>query len=115
MMQEIYTLALQVFGSILGGFIGIYIAKKLLFSPDNIAETIEIALEYVTKTEDGQKKAFLLGGLIGNGLKTAIGINTRGGGKFKFEDFLIQMGMQWAGKALTGQQQPQQTQTPWET
>ena len=67
---------------------------------DIITNSIENVIRDATEDVELQKKIYQLGGLIGNGVKSGIGIQTRGG-KFKIEDLL--MGL--ASKFLGGSQE----------
>ena len=63
--------------------IGLYVVTKrainLLFSEENIQNVADSVLEYVTNTEEGQKKLYTIGALIGSGVKQGIGIQKQGG------------------------------------
>lgn len=38
-------------------------------------------MDYMVNTEEGQKKLYMMGGLIGNGLKQGMGLQKTGGSK----------------------------------
>ena len=103
--------------ALLGGLFSIWVAKKIMFSSDNIIEMADVVLEYALKTDEGQKRIYLLGALLGNGIKQGIGITGKTG-KFKLEDILVQAGAHLLSKAFGGSEgQPSQQESsklPWE-
>jgi len=73
----------------LSGLVSIYLAKKLWIKPDFVLEISDVLLDEITNNPELQKKLYLLGAILGNGIKSGIGINAKGG-KFKFEDLIGQ-------------------------
>lgn len=81
-----------VVGCIIGslcGIIGTYAILKKHFKPLEITEDL---IDFIVSDVEMQKKVFLLGAILGNGIKSGIGLNPRKG-KFRFED-LIGMALQ---------------------
>lgn len=54
-------------------------ALNRLIAPETIQNIVDSLLEYLTKTEEGQKNLLMIGGLIGNGVKTGVGIQRQSG------------------------------------
>jgi len=59
----------------------------LRFGGDKLLEYSDIILDGITQDTEMQKKVYLLGVLLGNGIKTGIGLKG-GSGKFKMTDLL---------------------------
>lgn len=76
-----------------------WLAKSNKIS-DIITISIENVIRDVSEDVELQKKLYQLGGIMGNGVKSGLGLQTRGG-KFKIEDLL--MGL--ASKFLGGNQE----------
>jgi len=57
------------------------------FGGDKILEYCDIVLDGVTQDTEMQKKVYLMGVLIGNGIKSGAGF-AGGKGKFKFQDLI---------------------------
>lgn len=70
-----------------------YIKKSLFF--EGILENIILDL---STDEELQKSLYYIGGMIGNGAKTGMGLQPTRGGKFKLTDFLLEM----AGEYMKG-------------
>jgi hypothetical protein len=102
---------------LLGSLTALWVANKYMFSDEKIMKTGDIMLEYLSSTEEGQKKLYMVGGFIGNGIKAGFGIG-KVGGKRKLEDIIVEMGAQWFGKQFLGDkggENPQQSsKLPWE-
>lgn len=88
----------------IGGLMTYTIIKKTV-NINYILEVSDVLLDELTQNTEMQKKMYLLGVLLGNGIKTGIGL-TKGRGKFKMED-LIGMGMEY----FFNRNKPQQTPT----
>jgi len=81
------------------------IAKKMTSSDRILGITYDV-LDEVTDNVEFQKKVYSVGLLVGNGIKTGVGL-TKGRGKFKMDD-LIGMGMEYFfGRGKQGQPQTQ--------
>lgn len=95
----------------LSGSIGAYVIAKRFVSPDKIVEFIDVGLEAVTNDTELQKKVYVMGVILGNGIKTGIGLK---GGKTNLKD-VIGMGIaQFISRAFGGQPQQAQTEQPME-
>ena len=81
-MWEIIIMAL---GSICSPIATYIIAKKIM--KDTKDDIIDEVFDII-QTEDGQKFLYSVGALIGNGIKTGVGISGKGG-KFKLQDVLM--------------------------
>lgn len=82
--------------SALGGLIGsltIFFLAKRAFSHEKILDisqkVIDETLDRMVNVPELQKRVYMLGVLVGNGVKSGIGIGTKRG-KFKFEDLLAE-------------------------
>jgi len=74
---------------------------------EHLTEKVEDIIDGLLNNEATQKKLFMLGGLIGQGIKTGIGISSGTSGKFKLQDVIGQI----VSKYLLGQQpQPETSQ-----
>lgn len=86
----IESIALSILASLLGGLITYTIIKKA-FGTNYILEISYELIDEVTSNTEFQKKLYLVGVLVGNGIKAGIGL-PKGKGKFKMED-LVGMGL----------------------
>lgn len=95
------------------GILGTLIVIKLQFGNDRILEYVDVVLDGVTQDTEIQKKLYLVGVLVGNGIKSGVGL-TKGRGKFGMED-LVGMGLQhffgWGKESGQTPQQPSTTKT----
>jgi len=76
-----------VVGGIIGALTGVlctYVIMKKMFKPLEIAEDL---MDFIISDTEMQKKIYLLGALLGNGIKSGIGLNPKRG-KFRFEDLI---------------------------
>lgn len=64
-----------------------YVIIKKTVSINYILEISDVLLDEFTQNTDMQKKVYLLGVLLGNGIKQGTGLS-KGKGKFKLEDLL---------------------------
>jgi len=71
---------------------------------DMITNSIENVIRDVSEDVELQKKLYQLGGLLGNGVKSGIGLQTRGG-KFKLDDLAMSLAAKFLG---LGENQDQQ-------
>ena len=76
----------------IGGLMTYVIIRKTV-NINYILEISDVLLDELTQNTEMQKKVYLLGILLGNGIKTGIGL-TKGKGKFKMDD-LIGMGLEY--------------------
>lgn len=87
MLQNILISAITV---LIGGFTTYVIIRKTI-NINYILEISDILLDEIATNTEMQKKIYVLGVILGNGIKQGIGI-TKGKGKFKLDD-LIGMGI----------------------
>lgn len=80
MIEQILTVVI----SILCGGLVTYVIIKSMVKPEEIVEDI---MNFIVQDAEMQKKVFVLGAILGNGIKSGVGLNPRGG-KFKFEDLI---------------------------
>ena len=91
--------------------IGTMLYVNRMMDSEHLLEKVEDIVTGLLNDQENQKKLFALGGLIGQGIKTGVGINPATSGKFKLQDLITQI----IGRYLTlGQQQhePQISQAP---
>jgi len=114
-MLEVFIGGIVAF---LMGIGGAYIAFKTMLKTDKI---LDISEDIVSNTLNNmltdvemQKQVYSMGILLGNGLKTGLGLK-QGRGKFKMDD-LIGLGAQWFFNKMGGPTQnpqtPQQSNDP---
>jgi len=112
-MYEFSILGLLALG-LLGIGIGVYRAyasiKKTL-SDDRMIEIADLFLTELTENVEWQKRTYVIGGLLGQGIKKGIGIG-KTGGKFKMEDMMSQIVGTFIQKAFGGAEQQQQSSSP---
>lgn len=112
--------------AVLGGFFSIWVAKKLMFSRENIMETVDTVLDYAINTVEGQSKVKAVMERLSEGFfrGTPLGKGSSGR-KMNFEDmlkeFILKMGLGYAQKqgwlpsgSEQQQNQQQQSKPPWE-
>ena len=80
------TIAISVFTLGLGSLITYVIAKRLT-NIDRILNISDVLLDEITQNTEMQKKVYILGVLLGNGIKQGIGL-PKGKGKFKMDDLI---------------------------
>lgn len=102
-----------IFGSgaigVLGGAIGAYAIAKKYFSHDKILDLLDEILTNITQDEKMMQKVYLLGGVLGQGVQSGLGLK-QSSGKFKWQDLIGNLIGRYAGKYIGGlEQQPQQT------
>jgi len=86
--------------------LGTYIMGKRLMK--NAIDEVEDLIFSIPQSEDGAKLLFSIGGLVGNGIKSGVGLNPRGG-KFKWQDLLTGIAANWLENSGLI---PQQAQSP---
>lgn len=90
--------------------IGLLLVRKLQNmipeTVENFKEDAKTELEKWLNSEQGQKALYFIGGLIGNGAATGLGMGKKGG-KFKFEDIIgeLAVGFLRGNLPVTGQSQ----------
>jgi hypothetical protein len=85
MLEQI---AYLVIGAIMSAFTTIVIIK-LTVNSNKIIEISQDFLDEIAVNTELQRKIYILGVLLGNGIRSGIGIGGKGG-KFKFEDVIGQ-------------------------
>jgi hypothetical protein len=83
------------------GFLGAYLALKRYVKPEVILDFSEVLLDEVTQNVEFQKKIYMMGGLLGQGVRQGIGIG-KTGGKFKIEDAIAQIIAGFAQRMIVG-------------
>lgn len=83
MLEAIAVSAVTV---LIGGLMTYVIVKKSV-NPNVILEFSDILLDEIATNTDMQKKVYILGVLLGNGIKSGIGLQ-KGKGKFSMEDLI---------------------------
>lgn len=61
---------------------------------------MENLVKNVVNDEELQKMVYQVGGLIGSGIRGGAGIDLGKGGKFKWQDALVQLGAQYFQKVI---------------
>lgn len=84
----IENLVYGVIGSLIGSLATYVIARKLL-SFDRMMDFFDEATHELTTDVEMQKKLYLVGGILGQGIKSGIGMGTKRG-KFKIEDIIAE-------------------------
>lgn len=97
MIENILTVCI----SVLCGAVATYVIIKKLVNPIDLTEEI---VNFIVSDEEMQKKLVLIGALIGNGIKTGIGLNPKSG-KYKFEDLISQVLASFFLPKITGEAQ----------
>ena len=108
--MEYASICLTGIIGMLSGILGTYVVIKLTLKPDKILEYFDVILNDVMETEDTQKKIYGVGVLLGNGLKTGLGIQKLGG-KMSMKNVIMQ-GIAGFLQSKLGVQQSQQTSIP---
>jgi hypothetical protein len=118
--MEIVDVLVSFFSALLGGIASLWVAKKVMFSRQNIMESVDSVLEYALNTIEGQMKVKAVMEKISEGLIKGSGLGGRGS-KPKLQDVLIQLGLNyaqskgWLGGGSEGpQNQQNQSKKPWE-
>lgn len=88
-----------------GGLMTYVIGKKLT-STNRILDISDVLIDEITQNAEMQKKLYLVGVLIGNGIKAGVGLS-KGRGKFKLEDLIGNAIGQMFFKGGQGQEQQQ--------
>jgi hypothetical protein len=98
-------IAYSAIGALMGAFMTYVVAKRML-NTDKILEIFDEILTEIKDDTEMQKKVFAVGILLGQGIKTGVGLNPKSG-KFKFEDLLTQGAAMFLQQYLNkSQQQP---------
>jgi len=107
------TLVYSLIGALMGGSITYVIAKRMV-NTDKIIEISDELLTEIVSNVEMQKKIYAVGVLLGNGIKQGIGIQTKGG-KFKWEDVLMQGIAAFVQGKLKPQPQGENPLAQWQT
>lgn len=107
----IETLIYSLIGALMGGSITYVIAKRML-NTDKIIEISNELLTEITSDVEMQKKVYIVGAILGNGIKSGVGITGKGG-KFKFEDVIGQALGSILGNIFPQKEPEQQQQQGW--
>lgn len=108
MSEIIYT---AIGGSIgaLSGILGTYIMAKRYFSDDKIMQKIDLVLSEVSSNTELQQKVYILGGIVGKGIRDGVGMDKmipkRKGG---VEGIIYDLIGNFIGNRIQGQEQQQQ-------
>lgn len=108
-MWEYALMALIGFGS---GFFGFYLASRRLVNSDFFMDILDDLFDEAMNNENFQKRIYVIGALLGNGIKQGIGL-TPSRGKMKFQDILTQAIAGMILPKITGAIEG--TKLPWET
>jgi len=113
--MEILDVVIPFLTAILGGLTTLWLAKRIMFSRENVMETVDSVLEYALNTVEGQMKVKAVMEQIGNSLMKTVKIpGLSGMGKNpKLTDILVMVGMGYAQKMgwlPSGVNQPQNQQ-----
>lgn len=114
MTLELIDPAISFITALLGGLMSIWVAKKMLFSKQNIMESVDSVLEYALNTVEGQMKVKAVMQKISEGLLQGSGFTSRGS-KPKLTDILLQLALNYAqshGLLGTGSEAAQNPQLP---
>jgi len=118
--MEIVDVLVSFLSALLGGVTSLWVAKKVMFSRQNIMESVDSVLEYALNTVEGQMKVKAVMEKLAEGLMKGSGLTSRGK-KLSLQDIAIQIGLQyaqskgWLGTPSDGAQNPQQpVKKPWE-
>lgn len=80
------TIGISAITVAIGGLVTYAIIKRTI-NINYILEVSDVLLDELTQNTDMQKKVYVLGVLLGNGIKQGIGIS-KGKGKFKLDDLI---------------------------
>lgn len=116
MLDIVYELVKLTVSMIIGGFIVSKIIKKDIKNDAlDVYEGFKAQIKYDAEQwlngETGQKALFQIGALIGNGAKSGIGLQKRGGKK-GLEGFIMDIAGEFLKNKFGQSQQPQQPQQP---
>lgn len=118
--MEIIDVVVSFLSALLGGITSLWVAKKVMFSRQNIMESVDSVLEYALNTIEGQMKVKAVMEKIAEGFMKGSGLGGKGG-KLNWKDVLLKVGLSYAQKQGwlgEGQDQSQnqqiQSKKPWE-
>ena len=89
MLEYIIVVVSASIGGLMGA-IGTYVMVNRLRNKGVFLDIFEDFIDDMVQNEDMQKKIYLLGGIVGSGIRQGVGL-TRGKGKMKLEDILMQL------------------------
>ena len=107
-MWEYALMGLIGFGS---GFFGMYIASKHLVNSHFFMQILDDLFDEAMNNEVFQKRIYVIGALLGNGIKQGVGLSPSRG-KMKFQDIITQA---IAGMILPKITGAAEGKLPWET
>lgn len=93
------------------GFLGAYLALKKFKNDLDITEYLDDLLVEISDNTDMQKRLYLIGGLVGQGIKSGVGLNVKGG-KMKMDDIATQLLGGFANMLMQGMAQKQAQNQP---
>jgi hypothetical protein len=118
--MELLDVLVSFFSALLGGVASLWVAKKVMFSRQNIMESVDSVLEYALNTVEGQMKVKAVMEKIAEGLFKGSGIGSKGG-KLDWKQVALKIGLEyaqkqgWLGTSSDGaQNQQEQSKKPWE-
>lgn len=118
--MEIVDVLVSFLSALLGGIASLWVAKKVMFSRQNIMESVDSVLEYALNTIEGQMKVKAVMEKVAEGLMKGTGLSARGK-KLSLQDIIVQLGVSYAqnkgwlgGGSDQSQNQQQQSKKPWE-
>ena len=99
-MFEVLNLVYPGVITILSALMVYYLASKKVEKTINFyKKQLKDEAEKWLNSETGTKALYSVGVMVGNGAKDSIGLGSKGG-KFKWQDLLAQIGVEWARKSL---------------
>lgn len=104
MLDSIIVFLSAVIGS-LSGVVGAYVMLKKYGKSDVFIEILEDFVTDLSENAEMQKRIYIIGGILGNGIRQGVGIG-KTKGKFKLEDLIMQV----IGGYIQNKVMPQQTQ-----
>lgn len=100
------------------GVLGAYAMIRKYANTEAILNIVQELLEEVATNTELQNRIYMIGGILGTGIKNGIGLPGSGKGKFKLEDtigLLVQSFLPKILGAVGGQEQPQQSSETFKT
>lgn len=114
MSIEVISLVLGLIGAF-SGALATYVYAKRMLNTEKITEVLGEFLTEISQNEDLQKRIYIVGALVGKGVKDGVGLQGGKGGKFKLEDLvglaIQQFAPQIFGKIAGVQSQGQSQET----
>lgn len=101
-----------ILGSVLGSLVtlsGLYVMAKRLMNSDEIGAIAEDLISEMSQNEEIQKELYTIGGYLGSGLRSGLGIQKRSG-KRSWQDVAVGIAEGWIQQQMTGQPSSNQAQ-----